>query len=101
MDAWVWILLLVIVAAVVVVVVMSRSRQRENHRVEAAELRDPTADHHLERREKEAAAALRPTSGPPRPSGWRWRPSEPGWSGTRRPPPAQSTSGAPTRWTRT
>ena len=57
MEAWVWILLLVIVAAVVVAVVMSRSRQRENRRVEAAELRDPTADHHLELREKEAAAA--------------------------------------------
>ena len=57
MDAWVWILLLVIVAAVVVAVVMSRSRQRENRRVEAAELRDPTADHQLELREKEAAAA--------------------------------------------
>jgi hypothetical protein len=57
MDAWVWILLLVVVAAVVVAVVMSRSRQRENRRVEAAELREPTADHHLELREKEAAAA--------------------------------------------
>lgn len=57
MSAWVWIVLLVVVVAIVVAVVMSRSRQRENRRVEAAELRDPTADHHLELREKEAAAA--------------------------------------------
>jgi hypothetical protein len=57
MDAWVWILLIVVVVAIVVAALASRSRQRENRRVEAAELRDPAADHHLERREKEAAAA--------------------------------------------
>ena len=55
MDAWVWILLLVIVVAIVVALVMSRSRQRENRRVEAAELRDPAADHQMELREKEVA----------------------------------------------
>ena len=57
MDAWVWILLLLVVIGVIIGLMMSRSRQRENRRVEAAELRDPTADHHLELREKEAAAA--------------------------------------------
>lgn len=56
MDAWVWILLVVVVVAVVAAVLATRSRQQENRRVEAAELRDPTADHHMELREKEAAA---------------------------------------------
>ena len=57
MDAWVWILLVVIVVAIVAAVLASRSRQRENRRAEAADLRDPTAEHHMELREKEAAAA--------------------------------------------
>jgi Tfp pilus assembly protein PilE len=57
MDAWVWILIVVVVIAVIAAVVATRSRQRENRRVEAADLRAPTADHHMERREKEAAAA--------------------------------------------
>jgi hypothetical protein len=57
MDAWVWILIVVVVVAVIAAVVASRSRQQENRRVEAADLRAPTADHHMELREKEAAAA--------------------------------------------
>jgi hypothetical protein len=57
MDAWVWILLLLIVIGVIVGVMITRSRQRESRRLEAAELRDPTADHQMELREKEAAAA--------------------------------------------
>jgi hypothetical protein len=42
---------------VVVGVLLSRSRQQESRRAEAAELRNPTADHQMELREKEAAAA--------------------------------------------
>ncbi|HEU4332039.1 MAG TPA: hypothetical protein VFR40_13045 [Lapillicoccus sp.] len=57
MDAWVWIVLVVIVVAIVAVVLASRSRQRETRREEAADLRDPSAEHHMELREKEAAAA--------------------------------------------
>jgi hypothetical protein len=57
MDAWVWILLVVIIVAVVVAFVASRSRQRENRRTEAADLRDPNAEHHMQLREKDAAAA--------------------------------------------
>ncbi len=57
MDAWIWIVVVVVVLAVVIGVLVSRSRQQESRRAEAAELRQPTADHQMELREKEAAAA--------------------------------------------
>jgi len=54
-----WIILAVVVIAVVVAVVMSQGRKKrqESHRVEAAQLRDTSADHHLKLQEQEASAA--------------------------------------------
>jgi len=59
MSTWLWIILAVIVIAVIVAAVMSQSRKKteESHRVEATQLRDPSADHHLRLQEQEASAA--------------------------------------------
>lgn len=54
-----WIVVAVVVIAIVVGIVMSQARKSrlERQRVEAAQLRDTTAEHHMVRREQEAAAA--------------------------------------------
>jgi len=59
MSTLVWIILAVVVIAVIVAVVLSQSRKKteESHRVEAAQLRDTSADHHLKLQEQEASAA--------------------------------------------
>lgn len=55
----IWVVVAVVVIAIVVGIVVSRSRTRrlEEQRAEAAQLRDSTAQHHLDRREQEAAAS--------------------------------------------
>ena len=54
-----WVVVAVVVIAIVVGIVVWRSRTRrlEGQRAEAAQLRDSTAQHHLDRREQEAAAS--------------------------------------------
>lgn len=58
MSTVLWIIFAVVVIAVIVAVFMSRRKKREeSHRVEAAQLRDTSADHHLKLQEQEASAA--------------------------------------------
>ncbi len=59
MKTLLWIVVAVVVIAVIVAVVMSQSRKKreESNRVEATQLRDTSADHHLKLQEQEASAA--------------------------------------------
>jgi len=58
MSTVLWIMLAVVVIAVIVAVFMSRRKKREeSHRVEAAQLRETSADRHLKLQEQEASTA--------------------------------------------